>query len=207
MQKETKYTIFKTKWGYFGLAGTTRLSSSGSEYGLLRTCLPFSSPEKVKSRLLISLEAPLFEKRLFKTVQDRITAYFEGACVNFASDIPIVLDGLSDFCCSVLTACRSIEYGQFVTYSALAKRLCRPAAARTVRNSTRRDKHQKEKISNRARSVGNALARNPLPLIIPCHRVIRNDGTIGGFSAPGGKSMKARMLKHEQQVKMRGESV
>ncbi len=170
MQKVIKYTVFKTKWGYFGLTGT--------ENGLSRTCLPLSNPERVKSQLLITQEAPRFEKRLFKTVQEQVTAYFEGAYVNFA-DIPIVLDGLSNFCSSVLTACRGIRFGQVVTYSGLAKKMGRPAAAR---------------------AVGNALTKNPLPLIIPCHRIIRSDGQLGGFSAVGGMNTKAKLLKHEQQA-------
>ncbi len=227
MQKVTKYTVFKTKWGYFGLAG--------NETGLLRTCLPLSSPEKVKSRLLIVSEAPQFEKQLFKKIQNQITAYFEGACVNFSTefshqdtksqrnqiykektsslgvfvakntDIPIVLEGLSDFCSSVLITCRDIKFGQVVAYSALAKKLGSPGAS-PFRNSTRRSKHQKENISNRARAVGNALAKNPLPLIIPCHRIIRSDGKIGGFSTTGGIGVKAKLLKHEQQVLMRCKS-
>jgi methylated-DNA-[protein]-cysteine S-methyltransferase len=171
MRKAAKYTIFKTKWGYFGLAG--------NENGLLRACLPLGNPEKVKSLLLISSEAPQFEKRFFKKVQDQITAYFEGACVNFSMDIPIFLDGLSDFCGSILTACRDIKFGQTVSYLGLAKKLGRP---------------------NTARAVGNALAKNPLPLIIPCHRVIRSDGKIGGFSATGKINIKAKLLKHEKQV-------
>jgi len=200
MQKVAKYTIFKTKWGYFGLAG--------NENGLLRVCLPLSNPEKVKSRLLIISEAPRFEKRLFKKAQEQITAYFEGACVNFSTefshqdtksqrsqiykektsslgafvaknvDIPIVLDGLSDFCSSVLTACRGIKYGQTVSYLGLAKKLGR---------------------ANAVRAVGNALSKNPLPLIIPCHRVIRSDGKIGGFSTCGGITYKKRLLEFERQ--------
>jgi len=201
MQKVTKYTIFKTKWGYFGLAG--------NKNGLLRTCLPSRSPEVVESRLLIISETARFEKRLFKKLQGQITAYFEGDCVTFGTefshqdtksqrnqiykektsslgvfvakntDIPIVLDGLSNFNCSVLTACRDIKFGEVLTYSALAKRIRRPKAAR---------------------AVGNALAKNPLPLIIPCHRVIRSDGKIGGFSAAGGTNTKVKLLRHEQQV-------
>jgi len=171
MQKATKYTIFETKWGYFGLAGT--------EKGLLRSHLPLNDPEKVKSRLLIFSQAPRFEKRLFKTVQDQITAYFEDACINFKTDIPIILDCTGNFSRVVLSACRDIKFGEVLTYSALAKRMGRPKASR---------------------AVGNALAKNPLPLIIPCHRVIRSDGKIGGFSAPGGMNTKAKLLRHEQQA-------
>jgi len=49
-----------------------------------------------------------------------------------------------------------------------------------------------------ARAVGSALARNPIPLIIPCHRVLRTDGHLGGFSAPGGITTKQNLLRHEQ---------
>jgi len=198
MQKAIKYTIFHTKWGYFGLAGT--------KYALCGTCLPLREPEKVESHLLknlslinreSSIEHPPqgvlrkeslglrrvsnieFDKTCFKTLQEQITAYFDGICVNFSPDIPIVLDGFSSFCSSVLTACRDIKFGQTISYSALAKRLGRP---------------------NASRAAGNALAKNPLPLIIPCHRVVRSDGKIGGFSASGGISLKKKMLELEHQA-------
>jgi len=203
MEKPIKYVIFKTEWGYFGLAGT--------ESGLLRTFLPHNNPDEVKSRLLKDLsflnrvsrnEHPVaghesrvighesrvighgsqvasieFDKTFFKPIQEQIAAYFEGAYVNFNPDIPVMLDGFSQFCTSVLTACRNVSFGQTITYGELAKKLGRPAAVR---------------------AVGNALAKNPLPLIIPCHRVIRSDGSLGGFSAPAGLSLKRRLLAHEQ---------
>ncbi|MHC4604503.1 MAG: methylated-DNA--[protein]-cysteine S-methyltransferase, partial [Planctomycetota bacterium] len=162
MQKALKYTIFKTKWGYFGLAGT--------EYGLCRTHLPGPEPEKIKSQLLKNsallnrVSRIEFDKIFFKATQERIAAYFDGAYVNLRN-ISIVLDGFSFFVTSVLTACRNIGFGQTISYSGLAKKLGQPAAAR---------------------AVGAALAKNPLPLIIPCHRVVRRDGKIGGFSATGG---------------------
>jgi len=198
MEKPIKYVIFKTKWGYFGLAGT--------ESGLLRTFLPHNNPDKVKSRLLKDLsflnrvsrnEHPVaghesrvighgsqvasieFDKTFFKPIQEQIAAYFEGAYVNFNPDIPVMLDGFSRFCTSVLTTCRYIGFGQTTTYAELANKLGRPAAVR---------------------AVGNALAENPLPLIIPCHRVVRSDGMLGGFSAAGGKHLKAKLLKHEKTV-------
>jgi len=171
MQKLAKYVVFKTKWGYFGLAGT--------ESALCRTRLPEPKPEEIKPLLLKNLPAAHFDKTFFKTLQEQIIAYFEGACVNFGPDIPIVLDGCSDFCRAVLTACRAIEFGQTISYAELAKRSGRP---------------------NASRAVGNALAGNPLPLIIPCHRVIRSDGKLGGFSAPGGNTTKKKMLELEDQA-------
>jgi O-6-methylguanine DNA methyltransferase len=190
METVLKYTIFKTKWGYFGLAGT--------EYALYRTCLPGLPPEKLKSLLLKGLSltnraSPLgdastgwltslrrsieFEKTFFKEIQQQIIAYFEGAYVNFSPDIPVLLDGFSEFQKAVLNACRSIKSGQTINYGELAKKLGRPLASR---------------------AVGNALAKNPLPLIIPCHRVIRSDGSLGNFSAIGGLSLKRKLLAHEQ---------
>jgi O-6-methylguanine DNA methyltransferase len=184
MQKILKYTIFKTEWGYFGLAGV--------ENTLCRTCLPMPKPEKVKLELFknqsvvnkkSSIEHPVsrieYDKKFLKPLQEQVTAYFEGNCVNFSRNISVKLDGFGSFIRSVLTTCRNIKFGQAITYLSLAKRLSRPAAAR---------------------AVGNALAKNPMPLIIPCHRVIRNDGKLGGFSAPGGKSLKAKLLQHEHTI-------
>jgi methylated-DNA-[protein]-cysteine S-methyltransferase len=185
-----KYVIFKTKWGFFGLAG--------SNNGLLRTCLPLARREKVKSHLLQNLPDSRYDKALFKEVQEQIIAYFDGACVNFDKDIPIVLacpeqgrgNGFSLFARSILNACRDIKFGQTVSYGRLAEMAGKPGAAR---------------------AVGVALAKNPLPLIIPCHRVIRADGKtclwrslrrsrVGGFSALGGITLKKRLLQLEQKA-------
>jgi methylated-DNA-[protein]-cysteine S-methyltransferase len=141
--------------------------------------LPGPEPKKIESRLLKNLPGAQFDSTYFKTLQKQIAAYFEGSCVNFNSDIPVVLDGFGIFSRKVLIACRSIKFGQRITYSGLAKKAGRPAASR---------------------AVGNALAKNPLPLIIPCHRVLRTDGKMGGFSAPGGISFKKRMLTLEHKA-------
>jgi methylated-DNA-[protein]-cysteine S-methyltransferase len=168
MQKVTKYAIFQTKWGYFGLAGT--------EYGLCQTQLPGPKPEKIKSLLLKNLPTAQFDKTFYKNLQKQIIAYFEGACENFSRDIPLILDGFSSFGKSVLTTCRKIEHGQTITYGKLAKKAGRP---------------------NASRAAGSTLAKNPMPLIIPCHRIIRCDGKLGGFSAPGGITVKKKMLELE----------
>jgi methylated-DNA-[protein]-cysteine S-methyltransferase len=127
-----------------------------------------------------------FDKTFFKTLQEQITAYFEGNCVNFSRDIPLALDGFSSFGISVLTTCRAIGFGQTITYGRLAKKSGRP---------------------NASRAVGSTLAKNPLPLLIPCHRVIRSDGKLGGFSAPGGVSLKKRLLLHEKCSKRQPENL
>ncbi len=171
MQKVIKYVIFKTKWGHFGLAGT--------EYGLCRTQLPGPKPEKIRSLLLKNFCHPQLDKTFLRTLQEQITAYFEGVYINFSRDVPLVLDGFSSFGISVLTACRTIEFGQTITYGRLAKKSGRP---------------------NASRAVGSTLAKNPLPLLIPCHRIIRSDGKLGGFSAPGGITLKKKMLELERKI-------
>ncbi len=171
MQKVIKYSVFRTKWGFFGLAGT--------ESVLYRTHLPGPEQEKIRCRLIQGFTQPVYNKNYFKLIQEQIAAYFEGCWIDFASDIPVAIDYLGQFSRQVLHTCMSVEFGRTVTYSGLAEASGRPAASR---------------------AVGNILAKNPLPLVIPCHRVVRIDGGIGGFTAPGGTALKIRLLEHEQQV-------
>lgn len=102
-----------------------------------------------------------------------LEAYLEGTRVTFALD-------MLDFSCvtpfqeKVLRLEHRIPYGKVSTYGSLAVKLGNPGAAR---------------------AVGNALARNPFPLIIPCHRAIRSDGSLGGFQ--GGLSLKRSLLELE----------
>jgi methylated-DNA-[protein]-cysteine S-methyltransferase len=98
--------------------------------------------------------------------------------VNFGPEIPVSLDGFRAFGSSVLKKCRQLQFGQTISYAGLAKKSGSPGASR---------------------AVGSALAKNPLPLIIPCHRVLRTDGGLGGFSAPGGITVKKKMLELERQ--------
>ena len=166
-----KYVIFRTKWGYFSMAGT--------ESGLCRTQLPQPERGKIESQILKNLPEAKFDKSYFKNLQEKIVAYFDGEIVSFGTDIPVAFDGFHGFSCKVLAACRETGFGQTITYAGLAKKLHRPKAGR---------------------AVGNALAKNPLPLIIPCHRIIRSDGKLGGFSALGGISIKKNMLALEHKT-------
>ena len=171
MPEHVKYAVFATEWGYFGLAGT--------DSRLLRTHLPGPEPQTLKSRLLKGLGPAEYKKTYLMSVQEMITGYFAGSYVNFDKGICIGLDGLSLFSRRILTACRNVKYGKTISYGQLAKKAGRPTAIR---------------------AVGAALAGNPLPLIIPCHRVIYSDGSIGGFSAAGGKRMKEKLLRHEAKL-------
>ena len=80
------------------------------------------------------------------------------------------------FCRKVWLACASIPKGQVRTYGWVARRIGRPKAAR---------------------AVGQALAKNPFAPLVPCHRVVGADGSMTGFSGPGGVSAKKRLLLKE----------
>ena len=167
MVNKTRYTIFRTRWGFFGMA------CIGDS--LCCTCLPMPDRDAVRERLDIDPEASPDES-LLPELQPKIVAYYEGQKVDFRNVPRLALAGKGPFAKTVLDACRGIPFGCTETYASLARMIDRPGAAR---------------------AVGTALAQNPIPLIIPCHRVIRTDGGLGGFSAFGGTAAKQRMLLHE----------
>ena len=106
-------------------------------------------------------------------VADSIAAYLEGRKPRF--DYRLDLGGVSDFGRAVLEVVSNIPYGTLRSYKWVADRIGHPRATRPV---------------------GQALSRNPLPIIIPCHRVVQSDGTLGGYSG-GGPDMKRRLIEIE----------
>ena len=109
-------------------------------------------------------------------VIDAIRRYFAGQRVDF-SDVPVDLGPQELFFTRVYDVVRQLGWGETATYGAIAQTL---GAGPEY-----------------AREVGQAMASNPVPLIVPCHRVTAAGGKIGGFSAPGGSMSKARMLELE----------
>ena len=107
------------------------------------------------------------------TVADRIEAFLAGEAVVFPLDL-VALSSRPTFQRAVLRAEHGIPRGRVSTYGLIAARLGKPKATR---------------------AVGNALATNPFPLIVPCHRAIRSDGSLGGFQ--GGPAMKRALLERE----------
>lgn len=166
-----RYVTFETEFGFFGILG--------NEAGILRTCLPVRERLFAENELLWGTIEAVFDAGLLPDVQKQIKSYFAGGYVEFAQNTTLDLDGLSQFSQDILTACRKIPYGQRVSYREIAEIANHPKAAR---------------------AVGNALGNNPIPLIIPCHRVVKSDGTIGGFqrNRPGGTDLKKRMLDLER---------
>jgi len=110
-------------------------------------------------------------------VVDQAMRYFDGARIDFDS-IELDLKGVDPFRRTIYEALRRVGFGETVTYGELAKR----AGANAPQA---------------AQDVGVAMARNPVPLIIPCHRVLAAGGKLGGFSAPGRTETKEKMLALE----------
>jgi methylated-DNA-[protein]-cysteine S-methyltransferase len=111
-----------------------------------------------------------------RSLVERLQAYAAGGCDDFR-DVRVDLGELTAFQRRVLECCRRIPYATTVSYTQLAATAGSPHASR---------------------AVGNCMAGNRLPLIIPCHRVVASDGRLGGFSAPGGLYTKRRLLELEQ---------
>jgi len=167
MTGRLRYNMFRTRWGYFGILGHDK--------ALVRTSLPLPDPALAKTYLLVGISSAEYDAKLLQTLQSDITAYFKGSCVAF-SKAPIDLSGLTGFQQQVLNACRKIPFGQTASYGQLAGSINNPGAVR---------------------AVGTALGKNPLPLIVPCHRIINTGGKLGRFSAPGGAETKRRLLDLE----------
>ena len=166
----TRYCIFETAAGFCAIAW--------SELGVVRFQLPSKSAEAAERRLLRRApDAMLGEPRAeISEAIDAAKRYFAGEETDF-SRVRLDLRDKDPLFRQIYEAARRIGWGRTTTYGALTKDI---GAGPEV-----------------ARDVGTAMAQNPVPLIIPCHRVLAAGGRIGGFSAPGGAATKIRMLKLE----------
>ncbi len=111
----------------------------------------------------------------FAGTTPQLSAYFEGKTTEF--DLPLKPEG-TPFQMAVWQALQAIPYGETISYGELAKRIGNPSASR---------------------AVGAANGVNPLPIVIPCHRVIGADNSLTGFG--GGVEIKEFLLEHEWAVK------
>lgn len=165
---EIGLAVFETQLGFIGLAL--------SEQGITRLLLPRPTEAEVWRELRRDYpQALVLNPAGLPDYGSRLRRYARGEQVTF--DYQFDLRALTQFQQSVLTAIRTIPYGQVRTYKEVAAAIGRPKATR---------------------AVGNALGRNPVPLMIPCHRVVASGGKIGGYSGFGGVVTKQQLLSLER---------
>ena len=164
------FTVFDTAAGWCGIGWNGR--------GIVRFHLPEKTQAAAERAMLRKVpDASATEPP--EAVAAAIAAarrYFAGEAVEF-DWLTLDLDDQDPFFRQIYEALRRVGWGRTTTNGTLAKELGAGPEA--------------------ARDVGQAMAKNPVPLIIPCHRVLAAGGRIGGFSAPGGAASKQRMLELE----------
>ncbi len=130
------------------------------------------NPYEVKKRIAALYPEGRESEKSFKTIRFLLDRYLKGERVDF--DMEIDISGESPFTQKVLRELQKIPYGEVRSYGWIGKRLGYEIAAR---------------------AVGQAAKRNPIPIIIPCHRVIAEGGKLGGFSS--GIEIKKKLLSIE----------
>jgi methylated-DNA-[protein]-cysteine S-methyltransferase len=143
--------------------------------GLLKTTLPKDSKDEAEDELRCRSQA-IYSEEIFKEIIAQINSYFEGKRVDFTARLDI--SQATVFEQAVWQATRRVSYGETSSYLKIAGEIRKPLAAR---------------------AVGQALGRNPIPIIIPCHRILNNNGRLGGFG--GGLEMKKYLLDLEAKGK------
>lgn len=167
------YALFDTPLGVCGVAW--------SDAGICRLQLPEQTQERTKARLIgerlgrrvaaVETAPPAFVEKAIVLVR----AAMQGERTDL-SVVPVDLEGVPEFNARVYGLLRQVGWGETVTYGELAARAGDKQAAQ---------------------AVGQAMGSNPVPVIIPCHRVLAANRKPGGFSAPGGLSTKQRLLERE----------
>ncbi len=167
--------LFDTALGTAGLSWDAR--------GLLAVQLPERNADETRAKLLArtpdARDAPVPD--WVRDVAARITAHLGGAPARY-DDVPLALDTVPAFHRATYEVTRAVHSGTTASYGDLAKQLGRAGAAR---------------------AIGQAMARNPWPVVVPCHRVLARAGGAGGFSAWGGVITKAKLLEIER-VRLEG---
>jgi O-6-methylguanine DNA methyltransferase len=171
--KPVAYCLFETPLGPCAIAWSEGENSAAVTF----LQLPEATTKRTEVRIARNAGAPAASApppRIAEVIR-KVSQHLQGDVQDFR-DVAVDLDGAGSFARQVYEAARLIPAGQTTTYGELARALSRPAAAR---------------------AVGQALGKNPVALIIPCHRVLAAGGRPGGFSAHGGLATKARLLEIE----------
>ncbi len=163
------YAVFPTSLGWMLVAGSDR--------GITRIILPAPDESGALARLSLRTGSAIRDLRhrdpsFFGTLPGRLTAYMSGHSTVFCDAVD--RSGWSDFQSRVWEATRQINHGETRSYAWVASAVGQPRACR---------------------AVGQALHCNPVPIIVPCHRVIGSDGSLRGFGS--GLELKSRLLALE----------
>ena len=176
MTKNTAYCLFETSLGACGIAWR-ETPASGSQAVVTAVQLPEPTAQATEAR--IARKAPSNQASVpppeIAVVIEKIRLHLEGKIQDFRG-VALGLENVPPFFRQIYEATREIPPGQTRTYGEIAKALGQPAAAQ---------------------EVGQAMAKNPVPILVPCHRVAAAGGKLGGFSAPGGPATKAKLLALE----------
>jgi methylated-DNA-[protein]-cysteine S-methyltransferase len=146
-----------------------------SERGVVLVQLPEADARATEARLRRGGARPANPNGGIESMIAEIQRYLSGQRVDFAAAV-LDLSAVGQFERRVYAATRGLVWGETASYGEIARRIDDPGAAR---------------------AVGQALGRNPIPIIIPCHRVLASGNRMGGFSAPGGTFTKERLLALE----------
>lgn len=173
--------VFETAWGWCGAlisdAGIGGFWLPEKKVGRAIALLGTGSRKTAKV-LGRDEEAPRWEKSarrdLARELAEQVRGYFEGRRRRF--DLALDWRGRTEFQKMIWQALQQVPFGKTIGYGELAAWAGRAGAAR---------------------AVGRAMATNPTPLIVPCHRVVGSGGKLCGFSAPGGVATKQRLLDFE----------
>lgn len=150
--------------------------------GILRLELPEKSSAETVAKLGLHCRETLDKVPEFvEKAVNKLQRHLGGRAEDF-SDVNLDLSYTPRFHRKVYEALRLVKAGEITTYGELAKCAGSPLASR---------------------AVGQAMARNPLPILIPCHRVLNSSGKLGGFSAYGGTDTKIKLLSIEKTVSRR----
>jgi methylated-DNA-[protein]-cysteine S-methyltransferase len=148
------------------------LGLAAGERGLKRLSYVRSEDEFLERLLSDYGGMPVLRSAGLDDVRRALDRYFSGKRLDF--DLPVDLGDLAPFHRRVLDATAKVPAGRVATYTQIASRAGSPRASR---------------------AAGNALHNNPVAIVVPCHRVLRTDGTLGGYG--GGLPVKEWLLRHE----------
>ncbi len=164
-----RLALLETELGWIGLARSDR--------GIVGLHLPRPTRDRALADLLAEFPGgEMAGLDVFADVVEQLRRYFAGQPVRF--EVPFDLSRVTPFRRQALEVAAHIPYGETRTYAWIARQIGRPGASR---------------------AVGQAMATNPIPIIIPCHRVVGSSGSLVGYG--GGLDMKKRFLQMERGVK------